>query len=144
MTQRALVDTNVVYGAFRRRDQFHEEGLAVVRAADRGDLPTLVVIDFVLAEVMNALTRQVPHDDAVRALSMLEESTGVHLNRTTSQVWQRGVSVYREQAQLSLVDALLVAVARDCDLPYVYSFDTGFDSVDGVRRLTTPTNPYRA
>ncbi|WP_273835309.1 hypothetical protein [Halococcus sp. PRR34] len=61
MAQHALVDTNVLYGAFQQRDQFHDEGLSIVTAADARDLPVCVVLDFVLAETMNALTQERAH-----------------------------------------------------------------------------------
>jgi len=140
--QRALVDTGVLYGAFLHRDHHHDTALAIVRAADDGELPVLVVVDFVLAETLNALTRQLDHGDAVQALSMLEESTGFTIERTTATEWTRGLATYREQGQLSLVDSLLVASAEENERPHLYSFDDGFDSVRGVKRLNAATNPY--
>ncbi|WP_275039333.1 hypothetical protein [Halococcus thailandensis] len=39
---------------------------------------------------------------------------------------------------------ILIAYARKTDDSYIYSFDDGFDSVDGVQRLNASTNPYSA
>lgn len=142
MAQRGLVDTGVVYSAFYRRDQHHETGLAVVRDADAGALPQLVVLDFVLAETMNALTRQLAPDESREALSMLEASAGFDVVRTSASVWARGRTLYRRLDRLSFVDALLVAFARERGRPYLYSFDTGFDGVDGLHRLNTNVDPY--
>ncbi|GAA0477931.1 PIN domain-containing protein [Halococcus dombrowskii] len=137
MVQHALVDTNVLYGALQKRDQFHEEGLAIVTAADAHDLPVCIVLDFVLAETMNALTQELAHEETTEALSMVRESAGFEIRRTTNEVWATGLGVYEAHAHLSLVDAMLVAYARETDSSYIYSFDDGFDSVDGVRRLNT-------
>lgn len=142
MAQHALIDTGVVYGAFQRQDQFHEEGLAIVQSADAGDLPVCVVLDFVLAETMNGLTQELAYEDTIEALSMIQHSSGLTIQRTSQQVWTRGLSEYETHAHLSLVDAILAAYAHEQATPYLYSFDGGFDSVDGVQRLTTPTNPY--
>jgi predicted nucleic acid-binding protein len=144
VAQHALVDTNVLYGAFQQRDQFHDESLPIVKGADARDLPVCVVLDFVLAETMNALTQELAHRETTEALSMLRESTGFEIRRTTNEIWAIGLGVYEGYAHLSLVDAILVAYARTTDTPYCYSFDDGFDSIDGVRRLHTPTNPYSA
>jgi predicted nucleic acid-binding protein len=144
VAQHALVDTNVLYGAFQRRDQFHDDGLAIVRAADRGELPTLVFPDFVLAEVMNALTLELDHDDSMTALSMVEESDGFRIQRTPNPVWMLAFDVYATEDQLSFVDSILAAYGRERDVEYVYSFDTGFDSVEQINRLTTPDDPYEA
>lgn len=142
MSQQALVDTGVVYAAFDRRDQYHDTGLAIVRGADDRSLPRLVVLDFVLAETMNALTRQLEHEEAVAALSMLERSVGFDVRRTNDRIWDRGLAGYEDYAHLSLVDALLVAFARETECEYLYSFDSGFDVVDGLQRLNTNVDPY--
>lgn len=142
VAQHALIDTGVVYGAFQRRDQFHEEGLAIVQAADGNDLPRCVVLDFVLAETMNALTQELAYEETKTALSMLQQSSGLLIRRTNQQAWNSGLRRYESHAHFSLVDAILVAYAHDQSIPYLYSFDDGFDSVEGVQRLTTPTDPY--
>lgn len=142
MAQRALVDTGVLYAAFQRRDEFHETGLSIVRDADRGALPQLVVLDFVLAETMNALTQQLAPADARRSLEMIEESEGLDIARTSNAVWAAGLATYRRVDRLSLVDSIIVAYGRERDRPYLYSFDTGFDGVEGLTRLNTNTDPY--
>lgn len=142
MAQRAIVDTGVLYAAFHRRDEFHDTGLAIVRGADAGELPQLHVLDFVLAETMNALTTRLAPTDSRTALDMLETSTGFDLTRTSNAVWARGLAIYRDVDPLSLVDAVLVAFAREHDCPYLYSFDTGFDVVEDVTRLNTNVDPY--
>ncbi|EMA50823.1 type II toxin-antitoxin system VapC family toxin [Halococcus salifodinae] len=113
-------------------------------AADARDLPVCVVLDFVLAETMNALTQELAHEETTEALSMVRESTGFEIRRSTNEVWTTGLGVYEGYAHLSLVDAILVAYARETDISYIYSFDDGFDSIDGVQRLNTNTNPYSA
>ena len=142
MAQHALVDTNVLYGAFQRRDQFHDEALPIVKGADSRALPVCVVLDFVLAETMNALTLNIAHDETIEALSMLRSSAGFEIQRTDDDVWTAGLGVYEAQAHLSFVDSVLVAYARATETEYIYSFDDGFDSVDGVSRLNTDMNPY--
>lgn len=142
MAQRALVDTGVLYAAFQRRDDFHETGLSIVRDADRGELPQLVVLDFVLAETMNALTRRLDPGDARRSLEMLEASAGFEITRTSNVVWSAGLATYRQLDRLSLVDSILVSYCREREASYLYSFDTGFDDVGGITRLNTNADPY--
>lgn len=144
MAQQSLVDTNVLYGAFQRRDQFHDEALSIVKAADARDLPVCVVLDFVLAETMNALTQEITHKETTEALSKLRQSSGFEVRRTPNRIWTAGFGMYEQYAHLSLVDAILAAYISEADTPYLYSFDDGFDSIDGVQRLNVPINPYSA
>jgi len=138
----ALVDTVVLYGALNRGDQHHDDALPIFEAMDAGELPTGVILDFVYAETFNALTQSLSHEDCTEASEIIERSAGFRLERTNRDVWRAAHRVYEEEAHLSFVDSVLVAYARETDMEYIYSFDTGFGSVDGLRRLKTPTNPY--
>ena len=138
----AVVDTTVLYAAGNERSQRHDRGLATLQAADHDRLPRLRIPDVVLVETMNGLTRDVGHATAVDMLDRLEASTGFVLDRTTNAVWHAGVDTFRGVERLSLADGLIAAYARHHDIDYVYSFDGGFDGVDGIARLADATNPY--
>lgn len=142
MAQQALVDTGVIYSAFHRRDEHHETGLRIVKDADSGRLPQLVVLDFVLAETMNALTHLLVPAQATEALSMLKASDGFDIVRINTAVWSAGQEIFTRIDPLSFVDSLLVAFARERDLPFLYAFDTGFDRIEGIQRLNTNLDPY--
>ncbi len=140
--QTALLDTVVLYGALVRGDQHHDAALPILQGMDDGDLPVGTVLDFVYAETFNALNRRLSHEDCVEAAELVEGSAGFQVERTNREVWTRGNQTYRRQPHLSFVDALEVAYARENEVDYVYSFDTGFDSVEGVHRINTAENPY--
>ena len=138
----AVVDTTVLYAAGNERSQRHDQGLEVLHAADHERLPTLRIPDVVQVETMNGLTRDVGHETAVDMLDRLEVSTGFALDRTTNAVWHAGVDTFRGIERLSLADGLIAAYAHHHDIDYLYSFDGGFDGVDGIARLADATNPY--
>ncbi|WP_247730530.1 type II toxin-antitoxin system VapC family toxin [Halovivax limisalsi] len=110
---RALADTRVLYAAFDRRDNRRDTGLAILRDADAGRLPVLVIPDVVVAETMNALTQRVAHDATVDAIERLEESAGFAIRRTTEQQWAMGREIYERHPPLSYVDSVLVARCRE-------------------------------
>lgn len=140
--QHALVDTVVLYGALDRSDQHHEHALPILEAMDSGDLPVGVIIDLVYAETFNALTHTMAHEDCVEAAEMLESSKGFTVERTNRDVWRRSHEVYQKNPHLSFVDAAILAYGYEENLDYLYSFDTGFDTADGLQRLKTAENPY--
>jgi len=138
----ALIDTVVLYGALNREDGHHDDALPIFEAMDAGELPVGIVLDFVYAETFNALTRSLAHEDRLKAAEILEKSAGFRVERANHDVWRNAHGVYEENPHLSFVDSVLVAHGREKDVEYLYSFDTGFDSVEGLRRLKTPVNPY--
>lgn len=136
------VDANVLIAARLARDQNHDRGDAITTAIDRGQLPTALVLSNVLEEVINYLQARGGHDVAVETLDALIESSGFELTRTPDADFDAGRSTFRRYDSLSLTDAIIVAAMQREDIEYLYSFDDGFDGVDGITRLTTPENPF--
>lgn len=139
---RVVVDANVLIAARLTRDQNHDRGRAIAQAADRGDVPTGIILREVLTEVSNYLQARAGHDTAVETLDALVESAGFEIEETTKSDVDTGRSLFRQYEQLSLTDAIIVAAMLRRDLSYLYSFDSGFDAVDEITRLTTPDNPF--
>lgn len=142
LTDQALVDTTVLYAAGNRAERRHGTALAIVRAADRGDLPVLRVPDVVLVETMNGLTRDVGHDKAVDMLDRLKASAGFDVVREPRAVWSRALGLFPDHPRLSLADACIVAAALHHRIPYLYAFDRGFDGAPGITRLNAAEDPY--
>lgn len=138
----AVLDTTVLYGAADRSDEWHGLGLEIVRGIDSGSLPDGIVTDFVLAETLNGVVRNLSHGTAVDFLDRLEANERFEIARLTADAFATGKAVFRRHEQLSLVDGLIVGHMRDRGLGHLYSFDDGFDGVEGVTRLATPDNPF--
>lgn len=137
-----VVDSNVVIGHRLGRDQFHERASAIVRGIDLGELPSAVLTNYCLGETLNIVGERVGHGAGVDTLDALVESRGVEIVQTTQGDFSTGQAIYRPQPKLTFVDAITVAYMRREGLEYVYSFDDGFDSVDGIVRLETPDDPF--
>jgi len=142
--QQALVDTVVLYGTLNKQDPHHEEVLPIFRRMYRGEVPVGVVLDFVYAETFNAMASSLSHDDCTEAAEILERSGGFRVERTNRDVWTKAHELYRGNPHLSFVDSVLVAYAGQEGIDYIYSFDSGFDSIEGLKRIKTDANPYSA
>ncbi|MBX0288367.1 type II toxin-antitoxin system VapC family toxin [Haloarcula salinisoli] len=140
---RALVDSSVLFAALYRRDSDHDRGLEILRAADDGSLPELVVLDYVLAETINGLTTHVGHEAAVDFLARVEENSRFHVDRLTNSGLATAKARFRQHAPFSFVDAAIVGYIETADLEFLYAFDDDFDAAEPVTRLDTPTNPFR-
>jgi predicted nucleic acid-binding protein len=139
---RALLDTSVLFAAAYRRDAAHVEALPILRSVDDGSLPEAVVLEYVLAETLNGLGSHAGHDAAVEFLDRIEENARFHVAALGGDGFALGKSFFRRQRSLSLIDACIVAYLQINDLEYLYAFDDDFDAISGVRRLTTPSNPF--
>jgi hypothetical protein len=140
---RALVDTTVLFAAAYRRDSAHDDAFPILRGIDTADLPEAVVLDYVLAETLNALTTHARHDAATDFLDRIEENTRFHIDSLTGDAFATGKALFRRYEQFSFVDACIVAYMQTEGLGYLYAFDEDFDAAADVYRLDTATNPYQ-
>lgn len=139
---RVVVDANVIIAARLARDQNHDRGDAITAAIDTGDVPTALVLSDVLEEVCNYLQARAGHSTAVETLDALIESSGFELVYTPKSDFDAGRSLFRRYESLSLTDAIIVATMQREGLEYLYSFDSGFNTVPGLTRLTTADDPF--
>jgi predicted nucleic acid-binding protein len=139
---RVLVDANVLIAARLTRDEDHDRGKAITDAFDDGSLPVACVLSDVLEEVVNYLQARSGHETAVETLDAIVESRGFDPHFTPKRDFSGGRSLFRKYDQLSLTDAVIVAAMERLDIEYLYSFDDGFDAVEGVTRLTTPDDSF--
>lgn len=139
---RVLVDANVLIAARLARDQNHERAAELTTGFDEGDLPTAYVLTDVLEETLNYLLARGGHTVARDTLDALVESSGFDIQHSSKSEFEAARSLFRKYESLSLTDAVVVAAMERRDVEYLYSFDDGFDGVEGLTRLTTTDNPF--
>jgi predicted nucleic acid-binding protein len=66
---------------------------------------------------------------------------GFELVYTPKTDFDAGRSLFGAYDRLSLTDAVIAASMDRRGIEYLYSFDDGFDGVEGVTRLVTTENP---
>lgn len=139
---RVVVDSNVLIAARLSSDQDHDRGRRLAEAFDQGELPTASVPSGVLEEVVNYLVARSTHQVAVETLDAIIESSGFEVVCTPKRDFDAGRSLFRKYEPLSLTDAVIAATMHRQDREYLYSFDDGFDAVDGIARITAAENPF--
>lgn len=140
--QEALVDSNVVFAARMQRDQYHEQGRAIVAAMDDGDLPRGIVTNYGLLEVLNPIQKKAGDAPAKQTLQFLTESGGFRVRQLAREDFTRGRALYRRTEDVEVTDTITVAYMQRQGLEYVYSFDGDFDEFDGITRLNSNENPF--
>jgi uncharacterized protein len=134
----AFVDSVVLIGAFYRNDQWHKQAAPIISEIDAGS-GLAFITDFILAEVLNFLHQKAGHAAAVETLLALEAAENIDLIRITDTQFAAGKAYFEKYSRLSLVDALTVACMKDLDISRIYSFDSDFDGIEGIIRLTQPS-----
>lgn len=138
----AVVDTNVLIGMTDADDQHHKVAMEIVRGLDHGDLPTARVTNYILLETLNWIHTRHHHEKAIETHSRLNESAGFEIHQAAQKDFGRAMEVFETYGGLSFGDATIVAYMQREDIEYLYSFDAGFDVVDGLTRLDGAENPF--
>jgi predicted nucleic acid-binding protein len=138
----ALLDTNVLFASASASDEYHDTGMEIIRAVDHGDLPEGIVTNYVLAETLNLVRERLGPEPATGILDRLVEGAHFDISHAPRADFTAGQALFRQYADLSFVDATIAAYMQREGIEYLYSFDDGFDGVDGVTRLETADNPF--
>jgi predicted nucleic acid-binding protein len=138
----ALLDTNVLFASASARDEYHDPALEIVRAVDHGDLPDGIVTNYILAETLNLVRERLGPGPATEMLDRLVEGAHFDISHAPRADFTAGQALFRQYDDLSFVDATIAADMQREGIEYLYSFDDGFDGVEGVTRLETADNPF--
>ena len=132
-----ILDTNVFIRAITD-DDARASGLAqaLFRRLEHEERHALVT-EAVVAEVVYVLSSRVLYgfsrEEVHSKLGYLLSLPGIVVENRSRCI--RALDLFVEQRQLSYVDALVATAAMEQTPSEVYSFDLGFDRVDGLTRL---------
>jgi predicted nucleic acid-binding protein len=140
--QEAIVDSNVVFGARMKRDQYHEQAKPLVEAMDEGNLPQGIVTNYGLPEILNPIQKKAGDVPAKETLQFLTESGGFRIRHLAQADFTRGRALYKRTEEVEITDTITVAYMQRQGLEYIYSFDDDFDEFDDITRLNSDENPF--
>ncbi|MDF9745407.1 type II toxin-antitoxin system VapC family toxin [Natrinema salsiterrestre] len=137
----AVVDTSVLFAQRSAHDEYHEQAREIIAGVDHGQLPEFHITDHVLAETLNLIQNKADHQKATQTMALLIEGSHFHLRHTPKADFNSTQALFRRHSHLSFVDASIVAFMQREGIEYLYSFDDGFDTIEGITRLNTAVDP---
>jgi len=138
----ALLDTNVLFASASARDEYHDRAREIVRGIDHGELPDVLITNYVVAETLNLSREKLGAGPANQMLDRLIEGAHFEIVHAPKADFNAAQALFRRYNELSFVDATLVAYLEREDIEYLYSFDDDFDAINGLTRLDTSDNPF--
>ncbi len=131
-----LIDTNVFVSFLNKRDKNHQRAIELVRQALSGDFGNRYTISEVFTEVSTVLFRKTKNMNIVKKAWDLMYSSDRSWGKTIiitkdhiEKAWKIFQSYTTIKKPLSLVDCLLIAVARNLEIVKIISFDDEFDGI---------------
>ena len=133
MIDRAIIDTPIWIGAHWNRDQWWQQSNEILDALRGGKIRTAHVTDYVMVETVNFLLRKGNPEIAQQALDTFM-SKRVRICYVDALLFAKIQRIFAQHPGLSLTDCSLIALAEELDLKAIFSFDRGFDRVEGIER----------
>jgi len=133
----SLLDTTVFIAAAFPREKHHEEGRAIITSVEEGALGKPVITDYILNEAVTFVRKRKDAAASIEMLDAIIHSPRLRLVKVENRHFEAGLQLFRTYEGLSFTDAVSVAVMRDLDIEVIYSFDSDFDGIPGIVRLTT-------
>lgn len=128
-----VIDSSLLIAALSEKDTNHARATLLVAEIRRGVWGQALVPDWVFLEVSNFVHRRSGHKKAVRvAREMADPDAGRII--PCSALFAAALELFASSAgaDLSFVDAGIVAVARKTGTVNVATYDRGFHSVPGL------------
>lgn len=128
-----VLDSSFLIGFHNAADVHHATAVGVMDRLLAGEWDDILLLEYVLLEVLTVLRMRLDLPTAVGVGETLLRSREVRFV-PSSDIFLRAFDTFRHerQAELSFVDAAIVAVARQHGPAHVATFDAGFARVDGV------------
>jgi predicted nucleic acid-binding protein len=146
MSIKVGLDTSFVLGLIDDQDLWHPQAQVLQAVLDANEFHTYI-FDCVLAEVISALARRTHEKRRTAAFSEL--TTRIRTRFPTKAItwlypdlpanYDAVLSIVEQSTgELNFNDALIVISCRKRGIPFVASFDSDFDHVQGLTRVVKP------
>jgi hypothetical protein len=135
-----FLDANVfIYAYYKpkrelteKQKQMKEHSKLIIRRINEGEEVLITVVH--LSEVTNILKRALSMEDLYSLLIGLYSRDNVRIVDVTAEDYLGAIELMSE-LRMDPNDCLAVEVMKIEGIEAIYSFDTGFDDVDGIERV---------
>lgn len=130
-----FIDSVVWIGAKLKNDQWHKESAKIIDRFIKKEIKKAIVTDYIILESVNFILRKGGFDAALETLEIFENHERIEVINIDEITFARASAIFRKYPGLSITDASTVAVMEEFEINYIYTFDKGFDKIDGIVRL---------
>lgn len=136
-----FIDTTVWVGDADLNDEFHESSHSLIESVRMGQTPLGLITDFILDEAVTILgkRRGFGASRARDSANAILASPRIFTVFVDESILKEALTTYPMfGGRLSLTDVVSTVVMKRYGVKDIFSHDSDFDSVKGIRRLTSP------
>jgi len=136
-TRVSFLDSTVFIAAAFPKEKHHKEGKAIITSVEEGELGTSIITDYILDEAVTFVRKRKSAVASIEVLEAMVYSPHLKMVKVENRHFEAGLQLFRTYKRLSFTDAVSVAVMRDLNTEAIYSFDSDFDGIPEIVRLTS-------
>jgi hypothetical protein len=106
-----------------------------VEAIDDGNIQDAFITDYIFNEVVTYCRKKLGFEKSKEISEKLLNSFDFQILYTDKATFNASYHIFQLYPNLSFTDASLVVIMQSQNIPYIYSFDSGFDVVKEIHRL---------
>ncbi len=128
-----IVDTVVWIALKYQRDKYHRQARKLFPELIK--TKKLFVSDYIIIETYAFLLRKVSSEVAIETLEMFKNSNQIQIINNDFSTFENTYQILKKYKSLSYTDANIVYLMRKNKINEVYSYNDGFDGINGITRV---------
>lgn len=146
MTNKIIIDTNVLVGLYDERDVWNRHAKRLMEKIKKAS-SDLILLDCVVNEAFTVLARRLREGKRQDSLYSIFKKLKADLSKDKiTNAYQLLEINYEEiidriiesKGKINFHDALIITFAFNQNISFIASFDTNFDGITGITRLFDP------
>ena len=130
-----FIDSGVWIAAFNKKDEHHAVASKIISHLLQDQSRKVYISDYVFDEVTTYIRKKISPEASILVAEAMLDSLLIETIFMSEKYFNATYHIFKMYDQLSFTDASIVVIMKNNQISYLYSFDSGFDSVKEIRRL---------
>ena len=132
-----FVDSRVWIAAFNKKDKHHTAASKIIQHLLDEQIDKVYISDYVFEEVTTYIKKKISPEASILVVEAMLDSQNIEIIFMNEKSFNASYHIFKMYDRLSFTDASIVVMMKNRKIQYLYSFDSGFDSVKEIQRLNT-------
>ena len=137
MIKEAIFDSGVFIGSKNTKDQYASQAVEILKHFRSKEILKVHITNYVVIETVNFLLKKLGFEKARIMYDLLLNTENIEIVYIDSSYTESIKELFNRYKNLSITDCSLVVLSEKLKIREIFSFDKHFDSVRGLRRLTS-------
>ncbi len=132
---RFFVDSGVWIGAFNKKDKHHKVASKIIRYLLDEEIDKVYISDYVFDEVTTYIKKKISPEASILVAEAMLDSQNIEIIFMNEKLFNASYHIFKMYNRLNFTDASIVVIMKNRKIKFLYSFDSGFNSVKEIQRL---------